>query len=475
MPSGKVISAIATVAAIVAVAIPSQAGSDQQKHELVSAISGAVAAQTASADECHRSGSDEQSVSVDASVAAAFNNNADAIRAAQSLLFGDYGTNLNGLTFTPTMVAGILGNYAVESGITFDKLEHKDENSGGALDGTKQSNEFARSWGRRGAYGLGIAQWTWCKDAGGDGNRACALVDLAESMDKNWYEPDVQVQMMVNELSGGYRNSVYDVITQDSSASDVAWDWFRHYEGITKDNGTGDQRAATAGSLLPALETLKSTDGSKTGNMVTLTSGGGGDGSDSPSCAATVGNGTAGGVDGEAPSRDEAGGTFGWMCDAVGVCKDGDYGQDSPNLSAAWRNWASKKHDYQCYWYAFMRAAMVHGKTDKWMEISEAYPSYIKDGESDGVYGAKIHFSNEPKAGYLICNDGTTSTELANGGGHEHIAFIEKVNDDGSLVISEGNWNDGGNGLWTSYNKRTLKDKGDFAHYHFMYYDEWNE
>lgn len=387
-------------------------------------------------------------LTVDDTTLQTFHNNRNAVQAAQTLLSNTPDPANGNLAFTPIMVAGILGNWTVESGITFDKLEHKDENLGGRLDGTKQSNDFARSWARRGAYGLGIAQWTWCKDAGGDGNRACALIDLAESMGRNWYDPDVQMRMVVNELAGPY-HGVYERLKESTTAGDAARIWLRQYEGV--DNGTGDVRAQAAENLLPAIQSLAA------GGATTVSMG------DSCDTAASM----SGMVEGEAPDAREAGRTFAWMCSAMGVCKDGDYGQAS-SLPSAWKAWMRQYMNglgYQCFWYAYMRAAMVHGNTSAWSPyLGAGYPSGIRDGQQG------VSYDTQPRAGDLVANDGTPD-ELASAG--EHIAFIEQVKADGTLVISEGNYGEPAGG-WTTYNRRELHSKGDYVHYRYLHYKAWD-
>lgn len=155
---------------------------------------------------------------------------------AEALLNGQ-GVDLKGLHFTRTMVAGIIGNFTVESGVTFARTEHRDYGAGDAKR-VRMSNDEIDQWTAQGANGIGIAQWTW------NPGRAKKLTDMARRMHKQWYEPEPQLQLIVDELAGPYRNSVYAPLSRDSTPSDAATTWLLHYEGVN--NGTASQREAAA-------------------------------------------------------------------------------------------------------------------------------------------------------------------------------------------------------------------------------------
>jgi hypothetical protein len=91
---------------------------------------------------------------------------------------------------TKEQAAAVAGNFAAESGFGFDVTE------GHTMDGA--SNEQVDAWTRGGARGLGMAQWTF------NPGRAGTLIELAKSMGKNWYDPEVQFQMILNEMDGAY-------------------------------------------------------------------------------------------------------------------------------------------------------------------------------------------------------------------------------------------------------------------------------
>lgn len=135
---------------------------------------------------------------------------------------------------------------------------------------------------------------------------------------------------------------------------------------------------------------------------------------------------------------------FGWMCATkLKICHAGDMG--APPL-----DWQAVG-DYQCYWYWLARSWLVH-------DGDVINPHTANGGQlSDWAAGTKGWTrSDEPRPGAGVCFWG---------GGNNHVAFVEKVDKDPSgwkIMISEGNFNDGGAGLWTSYNARWLT-KGEYA------------
>lgn len=92
--------------------------------------------------------------------------------------------------FGPVQAAGAIGNFFQESGWRFDAVEGNGE-------------------------GHGIAQWSY--------GRRTTLYSLASSMGKQWSDPEVQFQMMKNELDGSYGKTLldkgYDKLTDPVAAS----------------------------------------------------------------------------------------------------------------------------------------------------------------------------------------------------------------------------------------------------------------
>ena len=108
--------------------------------------------------------------------------------------------------FGPVQAAGAIGNFFQESGWRFDAVEG----------------------GKEGSYpgdGHGIAQWSYNVNGTtrvGPGRRG-VLMDLASKMGKKWSDPEVQFQMIKDELDGSYGKSLlekgYDKLTDPKDAS----------------------------------------------------------------------------------------------------------------------------------------------------------------------------------------------------------------------------------------------------------------
>lgn len=104
---------------------------------------------------------------------------------------------LGGKGMSREQAAGILGNFIQESGLKYARAEMKGPNADGSLD--HMSNEQADAFTKDSApAGLGLAQWTW------NPGRAKTLLDLAKSMGKNWYDAEVQLTMIKNEVEASY-------------------------------------------------------------------------------------------------------------------------------------------------------------------------------------------------------------------------------------------------------------------------------
>lgn len=104
---------------------------------------------------------------------------------------------LGGQPMTKNQSAGVMGNFIAESGITFAKAELKGPNARGALDrmSNAEADRFTKDYA---PAGLGLAQWTWNPGRAGD------LLNLANSMGMNWYDADVQLTLIKNELDASY-------------------------------------------------------------------------------------------------------------------------------------------------------------------------------------------------------------------------------------------------------------------------------
>lgn len=151
---------------------------------------------------------------------------------------------------------------------------------------------------------------------------------------------------------------------------------------------------------------------------------------------------------------------FEWMCDAIGVCKDGDYGNEKSV-------YAHGEYGYQCVWYAWNRASMVYG-TKGW--------SWVQGNGGDiwanaqGTPGWTV--DTTPHPGDIISGHGAPFAAST------HVAFVEKVEPDASgwkIYISEGNYAPPeGNGGWHGYHTRWMtKTEALTGDNHFLRHDSW--
>ena len=137
-------------------------------------------------------------VSVNPQILAELENNASEARIVQDLM-GQGGLNMNGLSFTPMMIAGILGNWMVESAGTFNP----------AITGAGDHH--------------GLAQW--------GGNRWNNVLQLGDP-------PTIQteVQYALNELAGGYRKA-YEALQSAQTVETAVLAIAAYYEICPNGNG----------------------------------------------------------------------------------------------------------------------------------------------------------------------------------------------------------------------------------------------
>ena len=133
---------------------------------------------------------------------------------------------LGGKGMSREQAAGILGNFIQESSITYAKAEMKGPNADGHLGhmSNAEADAFTKNYA---PAGLGLAQWTW------NPGRAKTLLDLAASMGKNWYDAEVQLTMIKNELDSTYgqRLLAQGFNDQGKSEKELALIFHEVYEG----------------------------------------------------------------------------------------------------------------------------------------------------------------------------------------------------------------------------------------------------
>lgn len=397
---------------------------------------------------------------------------------ARVLLDGDQ-EDMKGLTFTTQQVAALFGNWTRESSMTFNAIE-------GRLDGKDhRSNEAARETTMQAVHnsygtGLGLAQWT--------NTRGIQLIDLADSMHAHWYDRRVAARMVINELAGDYRVNVMERTKNMTDVMETATVTQTWYEGggITEGEPGYSIRRNAARLWYEQLKTRHNKRERKPGDHTPASSGQAantdtgsqsnpntdGD-SDSETTSVDCSqpsdttNGVAYGEAGGAPTNKH---DYGWMCKWGGICKDGDglRGEDPDPKNFYTYNFRR----YQCTWYAWNRLAMIHGEKG-WTFVGG-------HGGQVAANAAKIKgwtVDDQPHPG-----DGVSQLGGALGGDTStgHIAVVETVQrkkDKGwRILISEGNFNTGGDGRWTGYNTRWLDDtqfRG--AGRVFFRWDKWTD
>ena len=121
-------------------------------------------------------------------------------------------------------------------------------------------------------------------------------------------------------------------------------------------------------------------------------------------------------------------------------------------LANSWQNWPEYKTNnpfpsqgQNCTWYAYGRMLQLgYSKT-----ALDTMPGNAGTWDNTAGNGAKV--SNTPQAPCIaVWEIGVGGVLSAEKGGVGHVAVVERVNADGSIVISESNWNN------TQYNTRTI-------------------
>ena len=347
--------------------------------------------------------------------------NERAKKMAHFFMDSNNGVDKKGLIFNRLMVAGILGNFQAESGIKPDRLQGFPPQ----VSQTK-SNDEAAAWAKGGARGLGLAQWT--------GGRAQKLIALAKEMGKNWYDLDVQTEMIIRELAGAYRNTVYVPMTKASTVQQASDIWLQKYEVAA--SAYSDAQRSTRGNFARGINSLLETNNIGTNDNVGQMTVDGllSDGQPADDSNTNLTSDNCQTVDGYDSDSSEAGdipdaltGNYAWMCTKAGICKPGDFGDV----------WANTSHGYQCTWYAWTRLAMIHPGVHKdWSAIQ------VNGGDTANVIqqGKQPNWEADgtPHAGDGVSGKGNPFAGVG------HIAVVERVKTDGKgawtdIQISEGN------------------------------------
>lgn len=122
------------------------------------------------------------------------------------------------LGYTDEAIAGMLGNFHVETGGTFDP-------------GIVQNGHTPRQIAR--GQGHGLAQWT-------DSGRLNGLIKYAESKNKKWYDLDVQIEYIEKELSGPAYSGLLSTLKSTNNVDEATKAFCDNYEIPQNCNGRAE-------------------------------------------------------------------------------------------------------------------------------------------------------------------------------------------------------------------------------------------
>ena len=329
----------------------------------------------------------------------------------------------------------------------------------GALAVAYRESNFRLDAQNPGGGVAGIFQWSGFSN-GVNGNRITSEGSI-KAGDTSTLTLENQLKLLKYELSNGYRKA-RDTVGRATDPVQAAKDWSLYYEGVSLDDGQSkiDSITQWAGEACDAhnCHSVKA-DESKLGNNDAVNAS-----SDSSSSSTTLkelfcgtnesGDGATNGAVNGSQQCDKGGCDFSWMCSAMNICHNGDYGV------------IPARYNYQCVWYAWTRAAMVHkGYDSSWSTVmgnggdiwanANGRPGWTVDGT--------------PKAGDLISMSGISSAG--------HVAFVEKVENSGGswkIYISEGNVVAPYNGQWGGYRTRWMtQSEVSSVNGHFVRHESW--
>ena len=155
-------------------------------------------------------------------------------------------------------------------------------------------------------------------------------------------------------------------------------------------------------------------------------------------------------------------------CSGVGDHNNGTRADDPQGFKEVYTPGYKGYGLYQCVWYAINRLGMVNGH-DGWTGNQISANGGQMWRNIQGMGGWTVTTDN-PEAGMgmsATVSDNSTMTKSNIG----HVAVVEKVNSDGSIWLSEGNWNNE-DGVWKSYHTRTMT-KSEWKGIRFFKKNDW--
>ena len=302
---------------------------------------------------------------------------------------------------SPQAIAAILGNWSVESSINPKRAEGDYLSPPvGATDSSWDDETWLAIGGPAiysGAYpnilhrGLGLGQWT---DTADGSTRHTALLNYARTQNKKWYDLDLQLDFMLHGDSPYYQSWLKDFFKNTGSAANLAQLFLTYWEGNSGDKLLERQTRATEWYYQIEKGFSQTNGGQAKSDPQSLE-----------------------GVRGDLYEHSVPGGGDG-MAYAYGQCTWGVAARmNQLGLKLKGRNGEK------------ISIINTMGNGQDWVSTASSL-----GGETGST----------PKAGAIVSFVGGTHGTPAIYG---HVAFVEKVYDDGSFLVSETNY--GGNPNYT--------------------------
>lgn len=302
---------------------------------------------------------------------------------------------------SPQAIAAILGNWSVESSINPKRAEGDYLSPPvGATDSSWDDESWLAIGGPAiygGAYpnilhrGLGLGQWT---DTADGSTRHTALLNYAHIKNKKWYDLDLQLDFMLHGDSPYYQSWLKDFFKNTGSAANLAQVFLTYWEGNSGDKLLERQTRATEWYYQIEKGFSQTNGGQAKSDPQSLE-----------------------GVRGDLYEHSVPGGGDG-MAYAYGQCTWGVAARMN-QLGLKLKGSNGEK----------ISIINTMGNGQDWVATASSL-----GGETDST----------PRAGAIVSFAGGTHGTPADYG---HVAFVEKVYDDGSFLVSETNY--GGNPNYT--------------------------
>lgn len=294
---------------------------------------------------------------------------------------------------TDNGIAAMLGNFATESNITAKRAEGDYLNPPVGASSSSWDDPNWLNMGNSEIYGgrypniihrgIGLGQWT---DTDDGSTRHTLLIDYAKRKNKKWYDLELQLDFMLNGDSPYYITILKGILTSNEDVNTLTKRFLNNWEG-----NPGDKLAQRQDSAKQMLVYFKQ---QVKGSGVTASS-------------------------------------WNFPSSYEGKLK---YGKPS---TAAMTTQAGNHYPVgQCTWYVYNRLVETGILTD----VSGSY-SFLGNGQNwvQSLVAKGWKYSSKPVVGAVCSTAGGFDYTYA---AYGHVMFVEAVNDDGTFLISECNYNE---------------------------------